>query len=455
MKDREDVPVRSRHGSGLMAGLQLRWLDVAILGTVFVFDTFVFSKLLRVDELSAIARIGIVSYSALGVCLLLFRRRWPVLVFCALLVHSIVAHAFTDGYYPVLLLLVALEAVAELRSIKVSLSALAVTFVPTAIMIAGAANAARPEAVWSAAVGSAVFYTLISLLAWGIGRWARRHRTQVDTLQEQHIEQVAEQRELAETAVSEERLRIARELHDIVAHSVTIMVLHAAGAKRVVDTDLTRAKASLSTIESSGKQAMGELRRLLELLREGGVQPGTGAPLPGIDQLPNIIESIGASGVAVTLETTGRPRRLDASIDLAAFRLVQEGLTNVTKHGGPGARATITIDWGDEKVTVAVEDDGMGSSGLSPSLSTGNGLAGLRERISIAGGDFVAGPTEGGGFRLAARLPLSAVEPAPQESNTAGPEIPHQVQRQQPAADANGSGAHRTDAADHSQRADR
>src|SRR6476661_6474655 len=134
MRNRDDGPVPSRHGLGIVASLHLRWIDLAILGIVFVFDTFVFSKLLRTDELSTAARIGIVGYSALGVCLLLFRRRWPVLIFGVLLVHSIVAHVLTDGYYPVLLLLVALEAVAELRPTRVSLLALVATFIPTAIM---------------------------------------------------------------------------------------------------------------------------------------------------------------------------------------------------------------------------------------------------------------------------------------------------------------------------------
>ncbi len=200
-----------------------------------------------------------------------------------------------------------------------------------------------------------MFYVVIDVLAWGIGRWARRHRLRMAHLQEQHTLQVQEQREAAEHAVSAERLRIARELHDIVAHSVTIMVLHAAGAKRVVDTDPARAKESLATIEESGQQAMGELRRLLELLRENeGDPPRSGSPLPGLQQVAQTINSVRASGVEVAFEVHGEPRRLDTSVDLAAYRLVQEALTNVTKHRGAGARATVTIDWGVDKLTVAV-----------------------------------------------------------------------------------------------------
>ena len=144
-----------------------------------------------------------------------------------------------------------------------------------------------------------------------------------------------------------------------------------------------------------------------------------------------MISSVRGSGVDVTLEITGEPRRLDASIDRAAFRLVQEGLTNVSKHRGVTAHAMVSIDWGAEKMTVAVEDDGRGSD-TSQALSTGNGLAGLRERIAIAGGEFVAGPTDAGGFRVAARLPLSdlpvaTVPPDPPRPATLDDEGPHRL----------------------------
>jgi signal transduction histidine kinase len=308
--------------------------------------------------------------------------------------------------------------VAELRSLTVSLIALASLAVPTTLLVTAAAGAASPQRQLTAVVGSAVFYMVIDVLAWGIGRGARRYRLRMAHLQEQHTLQVQEQREAAENAVSAERLRIARELHDIVAHSVTIMVLHAAGAKRVVDTNPARAKEALATIEESGQQAMGELRRLLELLRENeGDPPRSGSPLPGLQQVAQTINSVRTSGVEVAFEVHGEPRRLDTSVDLAAYRLVQEALTNVTKHRGAGARATVTIDWGVDKLTVAVQDDGGGAAASesimdaavsrASSLSTGNGLAGLRERIAIAGGDFVAAPTDAGGFRVAARLPLS------------------------------------------------
>ena len=388
----------------------LRRIDLVILPVVFVLDILLFSSLLRADVLTAAGRVAIVAYSAAGVAVLVLRRLAPVPVFAVIWVHSVLALLITDRYVPVVLLLVALEAVAELKSLKVSLICLATMLVPTALLVTAAIGAASEQAQLTAGVGSALFYVSVDVLAWGIGRWARRHHRQVDTLRVEHTLEVQEQRALTENAVSAERLRIARELHDIVAHSVTIMVLHAAGAKRVVDTDPDRAKESLTTIEESGQQAMGELRRLLELLREDESDLlRSGSPLPGLAQLSTTIQSVRGSGVAVTLEVSGTPRRLDTSTDLAAYRLVQEGLTNVTKHRGAGAHATVSIEWGTEKLTVAVEDDGQGSSDLAPELSTGSGLAGLRERIAVAGGDIVAGPTGAGGFRVAARLPLSAL----------------------------------------------
>src|SRR6476646_4385551 len=348
----------------------LRRGDLLLLPIVFAVDVLLFSQLLRTDVVDNATRVAIVCYSAGGVCLLIFRRLAPVLVFCALWVHSILALLFTDAYIPVLLLLVALERVAELRSLTVSLVALLSLAVPTTLLVMAAARAASAQNVLTAAIGSAVFYLVIDALAWSIGRWARRHRLRMAHLQEEHILQVQAQQEAAENAVSAERLRIARDLHDIVAHSVTIMVLHAAGASRVVDSNPTRAKESLATIEESGQKAMGELRRLLELLRENeGDPPRSGSPLPGLQQIAQTINSIRASGVEVAYEVQGEPSRLDTSVDLAAYRLVQEALTNVTKHRGAGAHATVSIEWGEDRLTVAVEDDGGGAEAAESIMS--------------------------------------------------------------------------------------
>ena len=407
----------------------LRRIDLLILPAVYLFDVLVFSKLLRVDGITGAERAGILVYSAIGVGLLVFRRFAPVLVFCAAWLHSMLALILTDAYFPVLILLVALAAVAELRSLTISLIALGAILLPSALLVVAAADQAAEQSRVTAAVGAAVFYTVIGVLAWGIGRWARRHQRGLQVLQQQHTLEVQEQRVEAENAVLAERLRIARELHDIVAHSVTIMVLHAAGAKRVVSSDPDRAMESLTTIEESGKQAMAELRRLLELLHENVGEPvRSGSPLPGLAQLEQVVDTVRASGLTVALDITGRPAKLDTSIDLAAYRLVQEGLTNVTKHAGEGANVTVSVEWGSDKVTVAVEDDGAGVPRVPNSISTGNGLAGLRERVAIAGGEFVAGPVDTGGFRVAARLPVTPPGSVPGAGRDADRPEPDQVE---------------------------
>lgn len=382
-------------------------IDLIVLPIVFLTDVLVFSRLLRIDGVDVGDRIAILVYAAAGVALLSLRWWHPVPVFVAAVVVSVPPLLATDYYFPYLVPMVALAAVAQLRPPRVSLWCLLGASVPVALLIGGAVMNASASGRLTSAVGATVFYGTGAVLAWTFGRWTGRHQRRLGEIETAHRHEVAEQREIADQAVSVERLRIARELHDIVAHSVTIMVLHAAGAQRVVRSDPDRAAESLSLIEDSGQRAMGELRRLLALLRESDDVSRGGATTPGLAQVAPMLAAVRSSGVTATLEITGEPHRLDASVDLAAYRLIQEALTNVTKHLGAGARVAVTIEWEAEKVTVAVEDDGVGvrSTSGGPAAAGGHGLAGLRERVAIAGGDFSAGPTDAGGFRVAARLP--------------------------------------------------
>lgn len=422
------VAVLTRSGEGRFR-LAHR-VDLIVLPLVFLVDVLVFSRLLRVDGVTAAERVAIVFYSAGGVALLAFRWRAPVLVFAATLVTAVPPMLVTDYYVSFPVPLVALAAVAQLRPVRVSLWCLAATAVPVTVLVGKVMmQVSAPEGALTAAVGSTGFYTSGFLLAWGFGAWIGRNQRQLAQIQEEHSQEVEQQRAFAEQAVSVERLRIARELHDIVAHSVTIMVLHAAGAQRVVRTDPDRAVESLVLIEDSGQRAMGELRRLLALLRETDGDARGEAATPGLAQVDQVLAAVRGSGVTATLEVTGEPRRLDTSVDLAAYRLIQEALTNVTKHLGAGARVTVTIEWDPEKVTVAVEDDGVGVRAPAAAADRpvgsagGQGLAGLRERIAIAAGDFSAGGTDAGGFRVAARLPVSTGAPVP-PSRLAAPVTP-------------------------------
>lgn len=406
--------------------LRFHRVDLIILPVVFLADVLVFSRMLRIEGATAAERVAIVIYSGAGIGLLLLRWRAPVAVYIAAVVLALPPLLISDYYIPFLIPLVALAAVAQLRPPRVSLWCLAASVLPIALLVGKAVLQASPSGRLPSAAGSAVFYSAGFVLAWGLGQWIGRNQRRLEQIRVQHELEVREQQKLAENAVSVERLRIARELHDIVAHSVTIMVLHAAGARRVVGTDPDRAAESLTTIEESGQQAMTELRRLLALLRESDDGPDrVDAMVPGLAHVDQILAQVRNSGVRVTLEISGQPARLDASVDLAAYRLIQEGITNVTKHCGTGAQVAVTVEWGAEKVTVAVEDDGLGVRSAAPAGGGGHGLAGLRERIAIAAGEFSAGPTESGGFRVAARLPVSTGSPIPPPAKASRPVEEH------------------------------
>jgi signal transduction histidine kinase len=204
-------------------------------------------------------------------------------------------------------------------------------------------------------------------------------------------------------AAAAERARIARELHDIVAHHLSVVVLHAAGARAAGRAD----PAILAEIEQSGRQALTETRRLFGVLREPAAETGR-APQPGISELPALTGSLRAAGLDVSLSIDGDHAALPTGVDVSAYRIVQEALTNVLKHAGP-ARADVTISCGGSAVIIEVTDDGQGSQ-AAPALTGGQGLTGMRERVALFGGDLRAGPRPGGGFTVSARLPIS--EPA-------------------------------------------
>jgi signal transduction histidine kinase len=202
----------------------------------------------------------------------------------------------------------------------------------------------------------------------------------------------------AEQATAAERARIARELHDIIAHHLSVVVLHAAGARASGRAD----PATLEEIEHSGRQALTETRRLFGVLREPGEQTGR-APQPGISELPALAGSLRAAGLEVSLSVDGDDTALPPAVNVSAYRIVQEALTNVLKHAGP-ARAEVTVCCTDIAVTIEVTDDGPGNP-APPALTGGQGLTGMRERVALFGGDLRAGPRPGGGFNVCAWLP--------------------------------------------------
>jgi signal transduction histidine kinase len=251
--------------------------------------------------------------------------------------------------------------------------------------------------------------TLIIGVAWLLGHFAHNYRAYAARLEERTAELEQAHQELARRAVVEERLRLARELHDVVAHAISVIAVQSGVGAHVANTQPEEAAKALAAVEATSRAALTELRRLLGVLRQDSQPQGDLAPVPGLADLEGLLAEVAKAGLAVRLRVEGTPSPLPAGLDLSAYRIVQEALTNVVKHAGP-ARAQVVVGYRDHDVTVEVTDDGRGV--VAPigdgRARVGHGLVGIRERVAAFGGDLEVGPRPGGGFRVAARLPFGA-----------------------------------------------
>ena len=404
-----------------------RWLTstgrggFVVLVVVFVIDVVVFSSLFGSrDPGRGMDWLIVPAIGAIGVALLAWRRRAPVLCYFAVWVHSIATQLIVPDYHPTVGLWVALAAVAQARSMWISLPLVALTFVPESFAIMQSGDQEEAQYRTSAITISIIAYGLFNCFAWAIGRWAARASARLDASEERRKADIAAERLQAEQAVADERLRLARELHDIVAHAVTIMIIHSATASRLIHRDPSAAEEALDIVHLAGQQAVDELHRMLGLLRAVGSSAGLDADLPTLSDLPALVERTRAGGLKVELTSSGQPTSLDPSVQLAGYRVVQETLTNALKYSGVGSQTTVDLGWTDQKLIITVQDDGKGLVSDGVMLpSNGRGLIGLRERVSIAGGSLTAGPTEGGGFLVSAELPASN-DRAHRSSNASG-----------------------------------
>jgi signal transduction histidine kinase len=247
--------------------------------------------------------------------------------------------------------------------------------------------------------GESVFGGFVLFVAWYVGRRLRLRKERAAQLLR---EQAAEARRV----VTEERTRIARELHDVVAHRVSLMTVQAGAAKAVAHEDPEGALRAMGAVEEAGRQALDELRHLVGVLRPEADLDGLG-PQPGLADLPRLVEQIRGAGLDVSLAVDGVPAQLPARVDLFAYRIVQEALTNVLKHAGPGARTGVRLGSGRSGIVIEVLDDGHGVSVVPGSdlAQGGHGIVGMRERALLLGGTLDARPRPGGGFRVVAQLP--------------------------------------------------
>lgn len=224
---------------------------------------------------------------------------------------------------------------------------------------------------------------------------------------EQRAVQAEENLELrAHMAVIDERQRIAREMHDVVAHGISVISVQAAAAQEIARTDPDKTVEVLASIESVGRDSLTELRRMLGVLRNDAGSDDSLAPQPGLGDLDDAVAHSIAAGLPTEIVVHGNQRTLPAGIELAAYRIVQESLTNARKHAGQSASAEIGLFYEDDAVTLEISDDGAGAMSTLAATGAGNGLVGMRERVEIYGGELSAGAIAGGGFRVRARLPI-------------------------------------------------
>ena len=233
------------------------------------------------------------------------------------------------------------------------------------------------------------------IIAWLVGALVRSRRLNVQAQRRQ-------QEERALTAVAEERNRIARELHDVIGHSVSVMTVQASAVRRLMRDDQGKERAALETVEATGREALVEMRRMVGVLRSGSGAPDL-APPPTLDQLDRLVENFRRAGLEVDVVTEGEAVALPPGLDLTAYRLVQEALTNTLRHA-EAARAVIRFRYLPGVLALSVRDDGRGANGTAP----GNGLLGMQERVAVYGGTLTAGNTAGGGYELSAELPLES-----------------------------------------------
>lgn len=326
---------------------------------------------------------------------LLWRRSHPVAVLAATLTASVVWDLLNLANGPSLAILISLYGVG--RYIEEDRTNVLAVVAAMMITIADDILIEEEEA-------SVVVLSLgLVFLAWYVGRRMEGRREYLDLLEERaeylERERVAE----AQRAVTEERTRIARELHDVVAHRVSMITVQAGAAQTVAVSDPDRAVRAMEAIEGEGREALEELRQILGVLRSEADHQDLG-PVHSLDDIDDLVTATRNAGVNVSLSWEGVTRDVPAPVDVASYRIVQEALTNVVKHGGPDPTAEIRINWGSDHLTIEVIDNGTGVSTLPGS---GQGLAGMRERTTLLGGSFEAGPRPGGGFQVVARLPLA------------------------------------------------
>jgi signal transduction histidine kinase len=380
--------------------------DALLLLSLFLLNSFVFSSWPQLGQ--AMSKPWLL-YGLATLAPLAWRDRAPTTVLFIESVLTVVAWPFMNLYTPVVGVPVALYAVSVHRSSRLALVALLLSFIPSGVAAAGPAPPSYSHDQYiQTFVSSSVLLVMAAIWAWGQGRLTRAIQRHLGVLERER--QVARDAEL----LAAERRRIAGDVHDTVSTAVTVIVLHAAVAERVVHTDIARVRQSLALIETTARQAMHELRCLLGLLEandpaRGGEEGGEFGPQLGLADLDGLFTKLGATGMSVITEAQGRPHELDRPVDLAAYRIVQEGMTNALKYGSEHSAPRLRLIWENQKLLIQIDNEiGEAARQRQLALGWGRGLEGLRAKARAVGGDLQAEAHEPNGWRLSATLPVAA-----------------------------------------------
>ncbi|MBV8444991.1 MAG: sensor histidine kinase, partial [Candidatus Dormibacteraeota bacterium] len=379
-----------------------RLFDVGvILALLLVGAVIVLTSTSEIPRLS-ITRLPLYVAVLVPLASLLARRRYPLVTIGVITGGVILAAAFQTPVEFEPLLMVATYVAASRFPWKTALGISAGMFILfiAATAIRGSLDPKTPVSLFVPMAG-----------AYAVGVYVSMRVAYIDSLRARATQLERERELLAQQSVAEERVRIARELHDIVAHHLSIITVQAGALRAEVAPDSAPARTA-DVIARTGHQAMDEMRRMLGVLRLGGGEDTLGlAPQPGIAEIEQLVAQTRAAGVETTLRIDGERRMLPPAIEASAYRIVQEALTNVLRHAGP-ARCTVVLAFQSEFLEVSITDDGRGAAADNGEpTAPGHGLVGMRERVAMFGGDLFAGTVPGGGFAVRASLPFAAVPP--------------------------------------------
>jgi signal transduction histidine kinase len=390
------------------------WFDVLLAGALFLIIPFYLAQVLlnggAAEDVTSTDHVADLVLVLLQVVPLLWRRRHPVIVYavvagaCGLQVLLIDYPLASQIAYPI-----AVYSVARYALPRWGLAALAVGLLGSVLgahdwLSSVEASPGEPGGVgWSTYVSVVLSLATFPVAAWALGALARTRAAYVDSLiqRNEQLRREAEQR--AELGATQERARIARDMHDVVAHGLSVIVVQADGARYAAEQDPTLAPKALETVAQTAREALAEMRQLLGLLRDGDALT---RPQPRLGDIATLIEEAQAGGATVTATLPGLDATVPEGIALTAFRVVQESLSNVRKHAGPGAAAKVTVTAEDDSLVIEVVDDGRGAAADDSGRQGGLGLIGMGERIAAHNGTLETGPATGGGFRVYAELPL-------------------------------------------------